>query len=539
MRTPALLAILDGVGIAKPCATNAVTCANAPFLHELFAGKIYPYRAVSAAGRDVGLPDGQMGNSEVGHLNIGAGRIVNQELTRIDLSIGDGSLYQNKTLLNAFETARASGGTVHFLGLISDGGVHSMQAHLEALVAMAARSGNRRIRIHAFMDGRDVAPTSGVDYLERLGGFITSMLREHLGLNLRVGSVMGRYYAMDRDSRWERIERAWRALVIPIEPDVNSVFAEANATALVKKSYDAGVTDEFIEPIAIGTDGIEDGDTVVFFNFRPDRARELTRALIDPDFDSYGFKRPRMPQVTYVCMTEYDPLFEDKFGAQVAFPKTFPANTLADYLASLGLRQLHIAETEKYAHVTFFFNGGIEEPKAGEKRILVPSPKVATYDLLPAMSAPEVTDVLVEAIRADAADVYIVNYANGDMVGHTGVLPAAIAAIEAVDDGLKRVIEAIVSKGGVALVTADHGNSEQMADAQGKPWTAHTTNEVPLVLVSSSLPGSSGSSISSGGISLDCGGAARLADIAPTLLDLMELPVPSEFTGRSLLKRDA
>ena len=528
MRTPALLAILDGVGIAEPSTTNAVTSAHAPHLHELFSDTTYPCRLLGAAGRDVGLPSGQMGNSEVGHLNIGAGRIVNQELTRIDLAIDDGSLFANEALLSVFNTANQERKTVHFMGLVSDGGVHSMLSHLEALILMAVQNGNRRIRVHAFLDGRDVLPTSGRGYLAQLDEFMVRTVRTHMGLNLRVGSVMGRYYAMDRDNRWERVERAWRALVVPVEPDVTRVVREKSVMAVVQESYDAGITDEFVEPVAIGTDGIRDGDAIVFFNFRPDRARELTRAFIDPDFESYGFARPVVPKVTYACMTEYDPLFAERFGALVAFPKNFPANTLSDYFAQLGLRQLHIAETEKYAHVTFFLNGGIEEPKTGERRVLISSPKVATYDLKPQMSAPEVTEALVEAIMSDAADVYIVNYANGDMVGHTGVLPAAIAAIEAVDEGLRQVLDAVVAKGGVALVTADHGNSEQMVDKDGNPWTAHTTNEVPLVLIDPDA---------SRGSDLDRSGPARLADIAPTLLDLMEIPVPAEFTGRSLLLR--
>lgn len=524
MRTPALLAILDGVGIAEPSQTNALTSANAPFLQALFSEDTYPYRSISAAGRDVGLPEGQMGNSEVGHLNIGAGRVVNQELTRIDLAIEDGSLFQNKALLTAFAAARDQAGTVHLMGLLSDGGVHSMLSHLEALITMAAQNGAKRVRVHAFLDGRDVAPTSGVDYLKQLDNFMTALTAQHLGLDLRVATVMGRYYAMDRDNRWERVERAWRTLVVPFEPDVKSTFSETLAADVVRDSYVAGVTDEFVEPVALGTHGIKDGDALVFFNFRPDRARELTRAFIDPAFEDYGFARSLVPQVNFVCMTEYDPLFEEQMNAAVAFPKSFPENTLADYLASLKLRQLHIAETEKYAHVTFFLNGGVEEAKEGEQRILIPSPKVATYDLQPCMSAPEVTAALVEAIEADAAEVYIVNYANGDMVGHTGVLPAAIEAIEAVDEGLARVVDAVLAKGGFALVTADHGNSEQMDDGEGNPWTAHTTNDVPLALIDSA------------GADLDREGPARLADIAPTFLSLMELPIPAEFTGRSLLK---
>jgi 2,3-bisphosphoglycerate-independent phosphoglycerate mutase len=530
MRIPALLTVLDGVGIAKPCATNAVTSADAPFLHELFSDTTWPCRTLSASGRDVGLPAGQMGNSEVGHLNMGAGRIVDQELTRIDRAIEDKTLYENEVLLAAFDAAREGGGTVHFMGLLSDGGVHSMDHHLEALCEMAAARGVARIRVAVFLDGRDVAPTSGKTYVERAAAFLQGLTTAHPGLDARIGMISGRYYAMDRDNRWERIERAWRALVLPCEDDVLCVAASTQPARVVQDSYDAGVTDEFVVPVAIGEDAISDGDSLVFFNFRPDRARELTRAFIDPNFT--GFPRSIVPRVSYVCMTEYDPLFEQGLGARVAFPKSFPENVLADYLSTLGLRQLHIAETEKYAHVTFFFNGGIEEPRAGEQRILIPSPKVATYDLQPQMSAPEVTDALVEAIAADAADVYIVNYANGDMVGHTGVLSATIAAIEAVDCGLRRVVDAIVDRGGVALITADHGNAEQMVDDTDDPWTAHTRSLVPLALVAADARSGAHRRVD-----LDREGPARLADVAPTLLDLMELPIPSEWTGRSLLIR--
>ncbi|MDR1183719.1 MAG: 2,3-bisphosphoglycerate-independent phosphoglycerate mutase [Coriobacteriales bacterium] len=523
MRTPALLAILDGIGIAQPCSTNAVSCANAPFLHELFSGATRPCRTLSASGRDVGLPDGQMGNSEVGHLNIGSGRIIEQELTRIDRAIEDGSLCVNEVLLAAFDAARDNARTLHFLGLLSDGGVHSMMSHLEALCAMAAVRGVKRIRIAVFLDGRDVAPTSGKGYVEHIRDFCRRLEAAHPDLDIRIGMISGRYFAMDRDNRWERVEKAWRALVVPFEPDVTRTFADTDPAEVVQDSYDRGVTDEFVVPVALGDDSIADGDSVVFFNFRPDRARELTRAFIDPGFG--GFVRPIVPRLTFVCMTEYDATFERNFATQIAFPKSFPKNVLADYLAARGLRQLHIAETEKYAHVTFFLNGGVEEPKAGEQRILIPSPKVATYDLQPQMSAPEVTEALVDAIEKDAADVYLVNYANGDMVGHTGVLSAAIAAVEAVDAGLKRVVDAIIAKDGVALVTADHGNSEQMVDDTEAPWTAHTLAPVPLVVIAAGECG----------VALDGESPARLADIAPTLLDLMDLPIPSEWTGRSLL----
>ena len=531
MRTPALLAIMDGVGVAPPSDTNAVSCAHAPFLHELLSDSLWPCRTIYAAGRDVGLPDGQMGNSEVGHLNIGSGRIINQELTRIDLSIEEGSLGTNKVLLDAFDDAITRDSTVHFFGLHSNGGVHSMLSHLYALVEMAANRGVRRIRIAAFLDGRDVSPTSGAGFVSDTTLFCETLEASYPALDARISMISGRYWAMDRDKRWERVERAWRALVLPAEPDVTCLAADIDPAQIILDSYDRGVTDEFVEPVAIGSDGIVEGDSIVFFNFRPDRARELTRAFIDPHFD--GFERPVCPQVTYTCMTEYDATFEQDFKTRVAFPKSFPNNVLADHLSSLGLKQLHIAETEKYAHVTFFFNGGIEEPKDGEQRILIPSPKVATYDLQPEMSAFEVTDALVSAIKDDAADVYIVNYANGDMVGHTGVLPAAIAAIEAVDISLKRVIDTILAKGGVALVTADHGNSEKMVDEDGSPWTAHTLSSVPLALLCTEAQGDRNGRK----VDLDREGAGRLADVAPTLLDLMELPTPPEFTGRSLLIR--
>ena len=527
MRTPALLAILDGVGIAPSSSTNAVTMANAPFLHELFDGVAWPFCTLSAAGRDVGLPHGQMGNSEVGHLNIGSGRIIDQELTRIDRAIEDGHLASNEVLLDAFDAAIANKGTVHFLGLHSDGGVHSMLSHLYALLKMAAKRGVQRIRIAAFLDGRDVSPTSGAGFVSQTTEFYRQLEVDYPALDVGFSMVSGRYWAMDRDKRWERVQRAWRTLVLPTEDDVILAEAGTDPIQIVRDSYDAGITDEFVEPIALEPNGIVDGDSIVFYNFRPDRARELTRAFIDPDFS--GFLRPIAPKVTYVCMTEYDVAFERDFKARIAFPKSFPENVLADYLSSLGLRQIHIAETEKYAHVTFFFNGGIEAPKLGEQRILIDSPKVATYDLQPEMSAPEVTDALVDAIENDRADVYIVNYANGDMVGHTGVLPAAIAAIEAVDTNLQRVIDAILAKDGVALVTADHGNSEKMVDEEGNPWTAHTLSPVPLCVLCTEA--------AQGRIDLNCEEGGCLADIAPTLLDLMNLPIPPDFTGHSLILR--
>ena len=526
MKTPALLAILDGVGLCKEVAGNAFLQANAPFLHGLIKEENAAFCSLSASGRDVGLPEGQMGNSEVGHLNIGAGRVVNQELTRIDLAIQEETFFDNQVLLNAVDAARDANATVHFLGLVSDGGVHSSLDHLEALLFLAAQRGATRVRVHAFLDGRDVSPASGAEYIRNLNAYIEELVTLHLGLDMRISTLCGRYYAMDRDKRWERVQAAWRAMVVPFEPDVPAVLSSEDAAELVEASYAQGITDEFIKPLALGDDGISDGDSMVFFNLRPDRARELTRAFIDPGFEDYAFPRSSMPQVNFVSLTEYDPEFEERFNIGVAFAKHFPDNTLADYFSALGLKQFHIAETEKYAHVTFFLNGGIEEPKVGEQRVLIASPKVATYDLQPEMSAPEVGAALAQAIREDKADVYIVNFANGDMVGHTGSIEATIKAIEAVDASLKEVVEAVQLKQGVALITADHGNSECMLDAEGNPWTAHTCSRVPLVVLDASTDKV---------LCLKRHDSAKLADIAPTLLDLMELPIPREFTGTSLL----
>lgn len=503
LRLPALLVILDGFALGEPGPGNAVRAARTPVLDELLAR--WPHTTLGASGRAVGLPDGQMGNSEVGHLNMGAGRVVYQELTRIDLAIEDGSFFENEELVGAIEGAVADGRAVHLMGLVSDGGVHSHQRHLYALLRLAADLGARDVLVHCFLDGRDTPPESG-------RGYVAALEREMAVVGVgRVATVMGRYYAMDRDNRWERIERAWRAIVLAEGPCAES------ADAAVASSYARGITDEFVEPTVVGEPRpVEPGDAVVFFNFRPDRARELTRAFVDPAFS--GFERPVRPSVRFVCLTEYDPTIP----APIAFPKCLPEHVLADVLAEHGLRQLHIAETEKYAHVTFFFNGGSEPPKPLERRILVPSPKVATYDLKPEMSAYEVTDRLVEAIVARDADVYIVNYANGDMVGHTGIFEAAVAAVEAVDACLGRVVPALRAQQGVALITADHGNAERMLDDDGvTPFTAHTLSPVPLIAVADGVSG-----LASGGI---------LADVAPTLLDLIGLPAPPEWTGRSLL----
>jgi 2,3-bisphosphoglycerate-independent phosphoglycerate mutase len=499
---PVCLAILDGFSWGEDVPGNAVRAARTPNLTALFAEN--PSTTLDAAGLAVGLPEGQMGNSEVGHLNIGAGRVVYQELTRIDLAIADGSLYDNTVLIASIDAAVSQGRAVHLMGLVSPGGVHSHERHLYALVEMAARRGASRVWVHCFLDGRDTPPRSGLGYVRSLE---SELARIGVG---RIATVMGRYYAMDRDNRWDRVEKAWHAIVLG-----EGVPADS-ASSAIESSYAADVADEFVVPAVVESAPVDDGDAVIFFNFRPDRAREITRAFTDPTFE--GFQRPRFPKPRFVCLTEYDPTIP----AVVAFPKALPTNVLADVLASNGLRQLHIAETEKYAHVTFFLNGGSEEPKEREVRVLVPSPRVATYDLQPEMSEPEVTRRLVQAIRDDEADVYIVNYANCDMVGHTGVFSAAVAAVEAVDEGIGLVRAALAEKGGALVVTADHGNAERMVDPdEATPFTAHTTSKVPLVVVA---PGVAG--LSEGG---------KLADVAPTLLALMDLEPPQEWTGRSLL----
>ena len=499
---PALLVIMDGFGEAKTVSGNAIEAADTPNLDALFAD--CPNTTLEASGLAVGLPVGQMGNSEVGHLNIGAGRVVYQELTRINLAAEDGSLASNPVLGEAVAGAVRDGKAVHYIGLLSDGGVHSSREHLYALVRMAKAAGARHVFIHAFLDGRDVPPRSGLGFVEDCEAFLGEV-----GVG-QIATVMGRYYAMDRDNRWDRVEKAWQALVL------GDGVSASSATAAVQASYDADVNDEFVMPAICAPARLQDGDALVFFNFRPDRARELTRALVDPTFE--GFDRPVVPRLRFVCLTEYDPTIP----APVAFPKEFPKNVLADVLADNGLKQLHIAETEKYAHVTFFFNGGAETPKQGETRVLVPSPKIATYDLKPEMSEPEVTRRLVSAIEEGAADVYIVNYANCDMVGHTGMFGAAVKAVEAVDDGVGQVVRAVRERGGVALITADHGNAEKMTSTDGTtPFTAHTLDPVPLIVVADGVRG-----LASGG---------KLADVAPTLLDLIGVQKPPQWTGRSLL----
>lgn len=510
--SPACLIIMDGYGLSDAGKGNAISLAKTPVLDELFAR--HSWTKLDASGQAVGLPDGQMGNSEVGHLNIGAGRVVFQELTRINNACRDGSICKNPVLTHAFEKACAPGAALHFMGLLSDGGVHSSNEHLYALIQAARDAGVPKIMVHCFMDGRDVAPSSGARYVAELMDKIEQMsCSDPAGsCYVQIASISGRYYAMDRDNRWERVERAYLSLV-----DAEGA-CDLGPLEAMEASYAAGVTDEFVVPVSLCARGMKDGDSVVFFNFRPDRAREITRALTDSDFS--GFERKRRPEINFVCLTEYDP----EINAPVAFAKEFPDRVLADVLAEAGLRQLHIAETEKYAHVTFFLNGGIEQLKEGEERVLIASPKVATYDLQPEMSGPEVAQSLVDAIDADRADVYIVNFANCDMVGHTGVIPATVSAVEAVDHGVGMVIDAIKRKGGVAFVTADHGNADKMIAEDGSPHTAHTTAQVPFLLVDAS--GKELSLRPQEGC---------LADIAPTLLHAIGLEVPEEMTGADLL----
>ena len=505
MKQPLALIILDGFGCREETKGNAIAAARTPHLDHLMA--CCPHTRIGASGMDVGLPDGQMGNSEVGHTNIGAGRIVYQELTRITKSFDEGEALGNPALTAAMENARRPGQALHLMGLLSDGGVHSHIRHLYGLMEMARRFAVERVYLHCFMDGRDVPPTSGIEFIAALQQKI-----KELGLG-QIATVSGRYYAMDRDNRWERVKLAYDAIVNG-EGNKNP-----DPVAVMQKSYDAGVTDEFIVPTVVTEGaGIKAGDSVIFFNFRPDRARELTRALVDPDFAGFEREKGFFP-LTYICMTQYDATMPN---VEVAYRPESLTNTLGEYLSRLGKTQLRIAETEKYAHVTFFFNGGVEAPYEGEDRVLIPSPKVATYDLQPEMSAYAVTDEAVRRIESGRYDVIILNYANCDMVGHTGVFEAAVKAVEAVDTCLGRLLAALEKAGGRAFLTADHGNADQMADENGAPFTAHTTNPVPFV------------AIGFGDIKLRSGG--RLADISPTMLQAMGLPQPEEMTGRSLLE---
>ena len=504
-KQPVLLMILDGWGVAPAAAGNAASVAKTPNLDKYFAE--YPHTTLQASGKFVGLPEGQIGNSEVGHLNIGAGRIIYQNLTRITKAIEDGDFFTNPVLCDVMAKTKTNDSSLHLMGLVSDGGVHSHLTHLLALVRMAKEQGLKNIYIHAFLDGRDVGPKTAAGYLKQLQDEL-----KIIGAG-EIATVSGRYYPMDRDKRWERVERGYRAIVL------GEGKMAADPVAAVEESYAAGVTDEFVEPIVIeGVDGkVKAGDGVIFFNFRPDRARQLTRALNDKEF-SY-FERPEAAmQVNFVCMTQYDATID----APVAYPPETYADTLGQLLADKGLHQLRIAETEKYAHVTFFFNGGVEEPNKNEERILIASPKVATYDLQPEMSAEEVTQALLAELDKDKFEVVILNFANPDMVGHTGVLDAAIKAMEKVDECVGRVVTKVQSLGGAVCITADHGNLEHMVDADGQPNTAHTTNVVPFILISDK------------NYKLHSG---ILADIAPTMLELLNLEKPVLMTGSSLIEK--
>ena len=504
MAVTALL-ILDGFGIGgNDPKSNAILAAGTPNIDRLKAE--YCSTAIGASGLDVGLPDGQMGNSEVGHTNIGAGRIVYQELTRITKSAQDGDMEKNEALLQAMSAAKENGKALHFMGLLSDGGVHSHNSHLYALLEMAKHLGLEKVFVHCFLDGRDVPPSSGKEYVEQLQNKL-----QEIGIG-KVATVMGRYYAMDRDNRWERVEKAYAAMV----------YGEGEKAACpvcaVQNSYEKEVTDEFVLPtVCDGAEPISAGDSVIFYNFRPDRAREITRTLVDPDFTGFERKKGFFP-VHFVCMTQYDATMPN---VDVAYKPQSLKNTFGEYISDKGLTQLRIAETEKYAHVTFFFNGGVEKQYPGEDRILVKSPAVATYDLQPEMSAYEVTDKMVEAVRSGKYDALILNYANCDMVGHTGVFEAAVKAVEAVDTCVGRVAEAVKEMDGCILLTADHGNADKMVDDDGTPFTAHTTNPVPFCVINHPCE------LREGG---------RLADIAPTMLKVLGLPQPEEMTGESIIK---
>ncbi len=503
MKPPTILIIMDGFGLRDTDRGNAVHAANTPVLDRLFAEN--PCSRLSASGLDVGLPDGQMGNSEVGHTNIGAGRVVFQDLPKISKAISDGEFFQNKAYLEAMTAARDAGKAVHIMGLTSDGGVHSHIEHMKAAVKMASELGCDPVYVHCFLDGRDVPPTSGK-------GYVAEMKQVCDQYGAEIATVAGRYYAMDRDTNWDRVEKAYAAMVYGESAEFNPDPVDA-----VQKSYDAGVTDEFVIPVVCARDArIEKGDAVIFMNFRPDRAREITRTLADPDFTGFERKNGYFP-VHFVCTTSYDASMPN---VEVAFPKETLHNIFGEYISRNGLTQLRIAETEKYAHVTFFFNGGVEQTFPGEDRCLVPSPKVATYDLKPEMSAYEVCGQCVERIKSGKYDVIILNFANCDMVGHTGVFEAAVKAVEAVDTCVGRVVQAVSDMGGIALITADHGNAEQMLQDDGvSPFTAHTTNLVPFCIVGADVKLKDG----------------RLADIAPTMLDLMGLEKPAEMTGSSLI----
>ena len=517
MKTPYAIIIMDGYGLSPEHEGNAIFMDGSKNVNALRAE--YPSATLGASGLSVGLPAGQMGNSEVGHLNIGAGRIVYQDLTKITKAIEDGDFFENPALIQAMDSAREHHKKLHLWGLLSDGGVHSHITHLYALLEMAKKRGVPECYVHGFMDGRDVSPTSGVEYVKELLAFMQKIDYGTLA------SLSGRYYSMDRDNNWDREEKSYDMLTL------GTGLHEEDPVAALEKSYARGVTDEFVLPTNICKDGkpvalVEEGDSIIFFNFRPDRAREITRAFTQEKFvvpkgtafvRKTGFLHP-----VYVCFTVYDAAFEN---LMIAFPKQSMENTLGEYLAKCGKKQLRIAETEKYAHVTFFFNGGVEQPNENEVRVLINSPIVATYDLQPEMSAPEVTERVLSELSTGEYDVMILNFANCDMVGHTGVIPAAVKAVHTVDGCVKQVVDKILAMGGSALLTADHGNADKMLAEDGSPFTAHTTNPVPVVLISEKYKG----------VTLRKDGI--LADLAPTLLEVMGLPIPAEMTGKSLIEK--
>lgn len=505
MKKPLILIIMDGFGVRESDMGNAIHAAKRPNLDRLFAEN--PTTKLGASGLDVGLPDGQMGNSEVGHTNIGAGRIVYQELTRISKAIKEGTFFENEAFMGAVENCKKHDSKLHIYGLMSPGGVHSHLEHIFALIDLAKKNGLEKVYVHCFMDGRDVPPTSGIEYIKELQAKL-----DETGVG-KIATINGRYYAMDRDNRFERLVKAYSAMVYG-EGEYNP-----DPVAAMQASYDAGVTDEFVVPVVITKDAtIDENDSVIFANFRPDRAREITRTLVDPEFNGFERKKGFFP-LYYVCMTQYDATMPN---VHIAFKPQSLKNTFGEYIAENGLTQLRIAETEKYAHVTFFFNGGVEAPYKNESRDLIASPKVATYDMQPEMSAPLVCDKVVEEIKSGKFDVIILNYANCDMVGHTGVFDAAVAAVEAVDEAVGKTVDAILEMGGVAMITADHGNADQMLEEDGvSPFTAHSTFPVPFCVVGLDRP-----------FTLHEG---RLADIAPTMLEVLGLEQPAEMDGKSLI----
>ena len=506
MKKPVALIIMDGFGYNPDSYGNAIADAKKPNLDKLFAE--CPHTLIGASGLDVGLPDGQMGNSEVGHTNIGAGRVVYQMLVKISKSIKEGTIRKNPAIVGAVENCVKNGSALHLMGLLSDGGVHSHIEHLFGLMEMAKDMGVEKIYVHAFLDGRDVPPTSGAEYMEKL---VEETQRIGAG---KVATVMGRFYAMDRDNAWDRVEKAYAAMVY------GEGVEGCCPVGAIKKSYEEGVTDEFMVPTVLDKEGtIKAGDSVIFFNFRPDRARQITRAFVDPDFTGFPRKNGFFP-LHFVCMTQYDATMPN---VHVAFPPEALTMTMGEYISKNGLTQLRIAETQKYAHVTFFYNGGEEKTFPGEDRILIKSPDVETFDLKPEMSAYEVTDAVVKAIEENKYNMIILNYANCDMVGHTGIEEAAAKAVEAVDACVGRTVDAILKAGGAALITADHGNAEKMKEPDGAPFTAHTTNPVPLIVA---------------GYPCKLRDGGRLADLSPTMLDIMGLPKPPEMDGESLIVKE-